>query len=207
MREIALHLMDLIANSISADADLVRVRVAASDILDRLSIDVIDNGVGMLPEECTQAADPFYTLRPTRGFGFGLALLEQSTKNAGGHLSVSSRRGRGTHVHAQYQLHHINRPPLGDLAGTLYLAITCSQGCDFIVQAKPTGQPSQRISTFGRNMELSHKSCAACTSLHSELLRMFPPALADTMDEALYLELQKGERSWAEARSSTSECR
>jgi hypothetical protein len=49
----------------------------------------------------------------------GLSLLAHAARAAGGDLTIESRPGEGTRVHAWFQRSHVDRAPLGDLEGTL----------------------------------------------------------------------------------------
>ena len=66
MRELALNVMDITQNSISAGATLIHITVEESASKDRLSIAVEDNGCGMTEEQVRSVIDPFYTTRTTR---------------------------------------------------------------------------------------------------------------------------------------------
>ena len=60
MRELALNVMDVAQNSISAKADLIRLTVEEDTAADRLTIRLEDNGCGMTPEQVKSVVDPFY---------------------------------------------------------------------------------------------------------------------------------------------------
>ena len=75
----------------------------------------------MTPEEMKKALDPFYTSRTTRKVGLGLPLLKQNAEQTGGKLMLSSSVGNGCRVEALLVNNHIDRQPLGDMAGTLVM--------------------------------------------------------------------------------------
>ncbi len=122
MKEIALHLLDLAENSISADARTVRVSVTEDFRTDRLSVCVEDDGRGMSEETVKQVIDPFYTSRTTRKVGLGIPLLKEQAETCNGKMNVTSKPGAGTKIEASFQHSHIDRMPLGDLAVT-FLAL------------------------------------------------------------------------------------
>ena len=122
MKEISLHLLDLIENAVAAGATQVSIRVQEDPAADRLRISVEDNGRGMPPDIARTASDPFVTTRTTRNVGMGLALLAGAAEQAGGHLVVSSAPGHGTKAEAEFRLSHIDRAPLGRIEDTLTAA-------------------------------------------------------------------------------------
>jgi signal transduction histidine kinase len=62
---------------------------------DRVTIDVIDTGTGLTPEECARIFTPYYTSK-THGTGLGLAIVQSVVSDHGGKISVSSHLGQGT---------------------------------------------------------------------------------------------------------------
>lgn len=130
MRELALHVLDLVQNSLEAGADSVTVWINEDNRRDLLTIRVADNGRGMDAETCRRAADPFYTTRSTRRVGLGLPLLAMSTSRCGGRLLIDSAPGEGTTVDANWQLSHLDRPPLGDLVPTLKTLLVANRELD-----------------------------------------------------------------------------
>ena len=59
--------------------------------------DVIDNGIGMTPDERARMFLPFFTTKPT-GTGLGLAIVKKIVDLHGGEIHVTSEPGRGTRV-------------------------------------------------------------------------------------------------------------
>lgn len=118
MKEIALHLIDLAENSVSADARTVRIRVAEDFRTDQLTVSVEDDGHGMDGETVKHLADPFFTSRTTRSVGLGIPLLKEQAETCNGRLDISSRPGTGTRIEASFQHSHIDRMPLGNLSVT-----------------------------------------------------------------------------------------
>ena len=66
----------------------------------------------------------------------GLPLLKHSAQQASGNLVVSSESGNGTEVVAVFRHSHIDRPPLGDLAGVVKLLIGANPDIDFVYRHK-----------------------------------------------------------------------
>ncbi|GAB4557521.1 MAG: ATP-binding protein [Anaerolineae bacterium] len=122
MRELALHLMDIAENSVTAGARTVEIAVEESVADDRLRLTVSDDGPGMDEETARRVLDPFVTSRTTRRVGLGLPLLKAAAEACNGSLTLASAPGQGTRVEAEFQRSHIDRMPLGDLPGT-FLAL------------------------------------------------------------------------------------
>jgi len=124
MREIALHLLDLAENSVSAGARTVEITVCEDLPADCLSASIADDGRGMDAETLKKVTDPFYTSRTTRKVGLGIPLLKGAAEECNGGLNIVSQPGFGTRVDVNFQHSHIDRMPLGNLASTfLGLAI------------------------------------------------------------------------------------
>ncbi len=119
MRELALHILDIAENSVSAKADTIQIDVEEDHTADRLRIRVIDNGVGMSPEMAARVVDPFTTSRTTRKVGLGIPLLKAAAESCEGGLSLQSTLGEGTCVTVEFKHSHIDRMPLGNMASTM----------------------------------------------------------------------------------------
>lgn len=126
MRELALNLMDLAQNSISAGASRISVELEENEAEDSLLLRITDNGRGMGPHEARQALSPFYTTRTTRDIGLGLPLLRAEAERTGGRLELCSQEGRGTAVTARFRPSHIDMVPVGDIDGVIRLLIACN---------------------------------------------------------------------------------
>jgi anti-sigma regulatory factor (Ser/Thr protein kinase) len=119
VRELALHVLDILQNTVEAGATRVTLTIHEDVPVDRLTITVADNGRGMDTVTAARVTDPFYTTRTTRHVGLGLPLYAMAAEQAGGRLRIASQPGAGTTVDATFQLSHPDRQPLGDMAGTL----------------------------------------------------------------------------------------
>lgn len=126
MRELALHLLDISENSVSAQAQNITIIVEEDTQADTLKMSVIDDGRGMDSEMVARVIDPFVTSRTTRKVGLGIPLLKEAAEMCNGYLTIQSEVGKGTRVDIQFQRSHIDRMPLGDLAGTMLTLIVGS---------------------------------------------------------------------------------
>ena len=126
MRDLSLHILNLIENSIHAEASVISVRIIEKPQQDMLRIVVEDNGPG-LPISPEAAMDPFRTTKDKKGkqTGLGLSLLRAAAEQAGGRLTLSKSRLGGLAVEATMQISHTDRTPLGDLAATL-ASVVCT---------------------------------------------------------------------------------
>ncbi len=130
MRELALHLLDLLVNSAEAGADQVDLIIEEDPVRDTLRLQVKDNGRGMDTETRRRVLDPFFTTRKTRHVGLGLPLLEAAAKRCNGGLEIESAPGVGTTVTATFQRSNIDRAPLGDLPTTIAVFLAGHAGLD-----------------------------------------------------------------------------
>ncbi|HEY3298634.1 MAG TPA: ATP-binding protein [Armatimonadota bacterium] len=131
MRELSLHILDIIQNSIAANATRILVRVEANEKSDRLAVRIEDNGKGMSPEFVARVLDPFVTTRTTRRVGLGLPMLASAAQACGGDISVKSNVGTGTTVEVWFKLSHIDRAPLGDITSTIVNNVAANPDIEF----------------------------------------------------------------------------
>lgn len=118
MKELALHLLDLAENSVSAGASVVEISVHEDVPADLIQLEIQDNGRGMDHLTATRAVDPFHTSRTERKIGLGLPLLKAAAEAADGELRLETAPGTGTTIQIHFRRSHIDRMPLGDLSGT-----------------------------------------------------------------------------------------
>jgi hypothetical protein len=140
LRELALHLLDIAENSVSAKADTIRIRVDENHATDRLRMSVEDNGAGMSADMVARVTDPFVTSRTTRKVGLGIPLLKAAAEGCEGGLDIQSQIGQGTCVAVEFQLSHIDRMPLGNLAATILTLVVGSPEVHWIFNYTVDGQ-------------------------------------------------------------------
>jgi hypothetical protein len=131
VRELSLHILDVVENGITAGARCISIRVEESTARDRLEITIRDDGRGMPVEKIRNLSDPFVTTRTTRRVGLGLSLLAAAARRCEGDIRVNAEPGRGTEVTATFRHSHIDRAPLGDMAATLAMLIMGNPHVDF----------------------------------------------------------------------------
>jgi hypothetical protein len=119
MREIALHLLDVAENSVTANAKNITLTVCEDLQGDRLTVSVVDDGKGMSAEMVASVVDPFVTSRTTRKVGLGIPFFKAAAEACNGSLIINSEIGKGTRLDVEFQHSHIDRMPLGDLSSTM----------------------------------------------------------------------------------------
>ena len=134
MEDLSLHILDVVENSLRSEARLVQILVIEDVKQDLLTLEVKDDGKGMDPEKCARAADPFFTTKPGRRFGLGLALLAQAARESEGDFHVSSLPGAGTTVRVTFRWGHPDRKPLGDISATLETLMVANPEVDFVYE-------------------------------------------------------------------------
>lgn len=132
MKELALNILDIVQNSIRAEADHISIEIRESEQLNLYQIIITDNGKGIPEGMLEHVADPFVTSRTRRRMGLGLPLLKYHADLAGGELKINSEVGKGTIVNATFRYNHIDRQPLGDITGVLKILIASNPGISFI---------------------------------------------------------------------------
>jgi hypothetical protein len=123
VRELALHILDIAENSVSAKADTIKINIVENTHTDKLSLAITDNGIGMDEEMVSAVTDPFVTSRTTRKVGLGIPLLKAAAEACNGGLTITSTKGKGTKISCWFQRSHIDRMPLGDVINTFLMLL------------------------------------------------------------------------------------
>ena len=133
MKDLSLHLLDIIRNSTAAGARNIKVQILAFSSEDELKFVIEDDGTGMDNELLERVTNPFTTTRTTRKIGMGIPLLKASAEMSSGELKIDSVKGKGTILSATFQISHIDRPPLGDIASTMASLVAAEPEIEFIL--------------------------------------------------------------------------
>ena len=134
MKDLSLHILDIVENSIRAEAKLVEIKIAEEEEKDLLTLNIQDDGHGMDPDALKRAADPFYSTKVDKRFGLGLSLLKQATKEAEGTFEIDSHPDSGTRITATFRHSHPDRKPLGDIPLTLQTLVMGNREVDFLFE-------------------------------------------------------------------------
>lgn len=152
MDEIALHLLDIIQNSIKAKASNIKIVIEAT--FNDLFLIIEDDGVGMDESFLENVTDPFVTTRTTRKVGLGISLLKHSAEITLGEFHIYSQRNVGTKVIAKFKIDNIDRIPLGDLATTMEnLIISYSHVKFYLILKSEKGQFHFNTEDIKENLE------------------------------------------------------
>ncbi|MDO4547777.1 MAG: ATP-binding protein [Clostridia bacterium] len=139
MFELALHILDLVQNSVTAKASLVIVEVRYEG--EWLAISIIDDGCGMSEEMLARAQSPFGTSRTTRRVGLGIPMFKQLSLMCEGEFSINSAPGEGTTLVATFRAANVDLPPMGDLSGTIKaLIVGAPEKPDFVLRYERDGE-------------------------------------------------------------------
>jgi len=140
MKELSLHIMDILQNSTRARASKIELDIIENTVENTYRIIFTDNGCGMDEDTVKRVVDPFFTTRTVRKVGLGLPLLKQNCEQTGGSLQITSKPDEGTRVEAVFIHNHIDRQTLGDIAGTVILTASANPDIHFIYRHDKDGQ-------------------------------------------------------------------
>ncbi|MGE6609657.1 ATP-binding protein [Peribacillus sp. NPDC076916] len=94
-------ILNLLDNALKYSNEYTVTTIKATECLGRISISIIDQGVGIPPEDIPHIFDRLYRVeksraRDTGGFGLGLSIVKQLVEIQGGTISVKSNLKQGT---------------------------------------------------------------------------------------------------------------
>lgn len=136
MKELSMHILDIVMNSVKAEASLIEIEIEDSIKNNILKIIIRDNGRGMSEETLNFVTNPFYTTRNTRKVGLGLPMLKEACERCNGHFNIVSELGKGTVVESLFERNNIDRAPLGSMGVTIMTVVNSLQNCELIYKHK-----------------------------------------------------------------------
>lgn len=178
MRELSLHIMDIIENSLGSGATLVNVTVIDDLRANVLSVTISDNGRGIPEFLVDQVTDPFYTTRTTRRVGLGLSLFRETARRCGGDMNLTSQEHSGTRVHATFCRDSIDLPPMGDIAGSLTAIIMGGTEADLVYRHVVAGEE------FSLDTREIRRELEGLPITNPEVLRYLADELRNWLQEA-----------------------
>ncbi len=128
-------LSDIAQNAIESGASLIEVSILENN--QAITFTVKDNGKGMSDEVRRKVTDPFYTdgeKHKKRSVGLGIPFLIQAVEAVDGDFTLNSQEGVGTLVSFKFFLHHIDCPPIGDIALTILSMFSFSGTYEMVVR-------------------------------------------------------------------------
>lgn len=140
MIELAMHILDIVENSVRALASLIIIQIEEDSKEDRMTIVIQDNGKGMDEEMLNNVLDPFITTKSNKKVGLGLSLLSEAAKKTGGDMTIESTLGEGTRVEATFVRSHIDRQPMGDLIETFVSLVVGNPDVHFQIERVEDGE-------------------------------------------------------------------
>ena len=132
MKDLSLYVLDLVQNSLRAEAKQISISIKDSESEDLLEIVIEDNGHGMDSEFLAKVANPFVSTRTTREIGLGIPFFQMAAQATGGTLEIDSTLGQGTTLRGIFVRSHIDTPPLGDMVETIITLVQGAPDVDFI---------------------------------------------------------------------------
>jgi len=132
MKDLSLHIFDIVENSVKAGAKTVTLEFAWHGTV--FSFRISDDGPGFPKGVREDPADPFRTTRKERKVGLGLALLKDSAEQSGGKIKIGEGEKGGVKIGADFDLSHIDSKPVGDIEDLIITCMTAWPQMDFIVK-------------------------------------------------------------------------
>jgi len=178
MRDLSLHVLDVIENAIRAGASTISVVLTEDLDRDLLEIVVEDNGPG-LRVSAEVATDPFYTTKSDKPTGLGLSLFRAAAERAGGSFTVGASELGGVAVRASMQFSHVDRSPLGDLAATCSAVACTDPRIDLRVQLRVGRRKREvRVSDVIRELPVGQRGGLGVARRMGEKLKAGMQAIA-----------------------------
>lgn len=136
MEDLAMHLLELLMNSLEHSAKRIELYIFYSTIKNRIFFKVKDDGEGMVQDFASSATDSFVTTRSTRKIGMGLAFMKSLVDYTNGQYSINSKVNAGTTICFDVQKDHIDLPPLGNIGELAMFALCKNPDISFFLEFK-----------------------------------------------------------------------
>lgn len=125
------YILECVQNSLEAGSTATTLHFCESE--ENVSVRVEDSGCGIPEEDLTAVCQPEYTngkKHPGRKLGLGLPFLVQALEQTGGRFELESKEGQGTALSFSFPQRHIDTPPVGSLAETFLMIMSCTGDYD-----------------------------------------------------------------------------
>jgi hypothetical protein len=164
MKELSMNILDILHNSVHAHSKHIYLDILEDSARDILQFSIRDDGKGMDEELLSRVFDPFTTSSSTKNVGLGLPFLKIQCEMCNGSTSISSKPGEGTLVIFSFQLSHVDRPPMGDLATTLTVMFTMHHQISFFFHYENNGKSfdisTDQLKELMQDVPLQHPKVA-----------------------------------------------
>jgi hypothetical protein len=127
MKELSMHILDIAQNSVRAKGKNIIIEVKELIDINIFEFSIKDDGSGIPKEIFDTIKDPFTTSRTMRKVGLGIPLLNDTCSICNGELILDTKKDIGTSIKATMEYNSIDRPPLGDIVGTIAGLITSNE--------------------------------------------------------------------------------
>ena len=131
MPDIAMHLLDIVFNSIRAKAKNIIIYIMESELKDQIICRVEDDGCGMDSQTVENVQSPFFTTRTTRNVGLGVPLFKEGALQTGGTFRLESEVGKGTLIETTYVKSHLDCPAMGNLPETIATLVQADANIEY----------------------------------------------------------------------------
>ena len=107
-------LMNLLSNAIKFSRPGAEVRLASKTTADEFILKIIDQGIGIAPEDLERVFEPFYQVesqlnRSIEGTGLGVSIVKRLVEHHGGRLTLDSVVGEGTTARLHFPIDRLHR--------------------------------------------------------------------------------------------------
>jgi signal transduction histidine kinase len=97
LKEVLLNLVENARAALDGEGEITVRACRAEDAVDRVDLEVRDDGAGIPPEQLDRIFEPHFSTRST-GTGLGLAIVRRIVESWGGTVQAESEVGTGTVV-------------------------------------------------------------------------------------------------------------
>lgn len=127
MANLSMHLLDIAANSVKANATEIFIHFHDSGKEDQIFLEIRDNGKGMDDQMVQAVQDPFFTTRTTRRIGLGIPFFKELAEQCEGQFELESKVDVGTRIKCTMKKSNIDVPPRGDIGDAVILTLCMNE--------------------------------------------------------------------------------
>jgi hypothetical protein len=132
VKDLSLHLLDILENSSKAGGRAVQIDFDWHGTF--LKMTIADDGPGFPESVRMNPTDPYTTTRTTRNVGFGLAFLQEAAEQTGGHIFLGKSQAGGVLIVADFDFSHADAKPIGLIEEAMVSAIAAWPHMDWQIR-------------------------------------------------------------------------